>query len=74
MIAALDASTTSPSEILDTKRNFGTTIGEWNYGMFVSDFFFRHAYHFIPNLAKFKKNKHKWIDEIDNEEKVIALG
>jgi hypothetical protein len=71
MIVALDAnSTTSPSAILDKWRNFGMTIEEWNDRMFMPDVFFQHAYHLMPRLAKFKKNKHKWIGEMDNEEKV----
>ena len=62
MIVALDANiTTSRSEILDTWRNFGTTIGEWNDRIFVSDLFFQHAHHPIPNLAKFTSGLTKWI-------------
>jgi hypothetical protein len=73
MIVALDAnSTTSPSEILDKWCNFEMTIEEWNDRMFMPYIFFQHAYHLKSRLAQFKKNKHKWIEEMDNKEKVIG--
>ena len=72
MIVAVDAtSSTSPSVILNKWRSFGMTIEEWRDEMFMPEFFFQKAYHLMPRLAKIKRNKNKWLDEIKDPEVAV---
>jgi hypothetical protein len=70
MIVAVDAkSETSPSVLLDKWRTtFGMTIEEWKDELFMPDIYFKKAYHLQPRLVKIKKNKHKWLEGIDDPE------
>jgi hypothetical protein len=70
IIVAVDAkSQTSPSPLLEKWRNdFGMIIEEWNDEMFMPDMYFQKAYHLQPRLVKIKKNKHKWLEGIDDPE------
>ena len=69
MIVAIDAkSSTSPTALLDKWRDFGMTIEEWKDEMFMPDIYFQKAYHLQPRLVKIKKNKHKWLEGIDDPE------
>jgi hypothetical protein len=69
IIVAIDAkSRTSPSALLDQWRQFGLEIEEWTDEMFMPDIYFQKAYHLQPRLVKIKKNKHKWLEGIDDPE------
>lgn len=69
MIVAVDAkSVTSPTSLLDKWRAIGMTIEEWKDEMFMPDLYFQKAYHLQPRLVKIKKNKHKWLEGIDDPE------
>lgn len=69
LIVAVDAkSETSPSTLLDKwRKQFNMTIEEWTDDTFMPDMYFQKAYHLQPRLVKIKKNKHKWLEGIDDQ-------